>query len=153
MVEIDPQDLIYMREALLLAKKAALQNEVPVGAVLVHENKIIARGFNQPILRHDPTAHAEIIALRSAGEYLKNYRFLNTTLYVTLEPCAMCVGAILHARIQRLVFGANDPKTGAVVSIAKLLDLPNLNHRINYIGGVFAQESQDLLQSFFLTRR
>jgi tRNA(adenine34) deaminase len=127
--------------------------EVPVGAVLVHENTIIGEGFNHPIQLKDPTAHAEIMALRAGAKTLNNYRLLDTTLYVTLEPCIMCVGAILHARVKRLVFGAFDPKTGAVDSVFKIPSEPKLNHRLIIQGDILAEESSALLKKFFQSRR
>ncbi len=142
-----------MAHALACAKKAAEQGEVPVGAVLVLNDEIIAEGFNQPITHHDPTAHAEIMCLRAAGKKLENYRLLNTTLYVTLEPCAMCISAILHARVKRLVYGATDPKAGAVENVFQIADEPRLNHRLEYQGGVLADESAALLREFFKARR
>ena len=142
-----------MQRALELARCAYAENEVPVGAVLVHENTIIGEGYNQPISRHDPTAHAEIQAICAAAKNLNNYRLINTTLYVTLEPCVMCVGAMVHARIQRLVFAANDPKTGAVCSVTALLEANFFNHAIRWEQGPYAQESAKLLQDFFQQRR
>jgi tRNA(adenine34) deaminase len=131
-----------MQQALKLAELAAAKDEVPVGAVLVLDNQIIGEGWNQPIITNDPTAHAEIIALRQGSQHLNNYRLINTTLYVTLEPCAMCIGAVLHARIKRLVFGAYDSK-----------NTNKLNHRIPYTGGILQQECSDLLTEFFKKRR
>lgn len=143
-----------MEKAYLLAQQAQAAQEIPVGAIVVVENKIVGSGWNQSIARHDPTAHAEVIALRAAGEALQNYRFSNSTLYVTLEPCMMCVGALIHARIQRLVFAARDPKTGAVASQFHLLDQgKKVNHRIEWEGGVLAEKCAALLQNFFLTKR
>jgi tRNA(adenine34) deaminase len=147
------QDTNFMQRAFELAKYAASIGEVPVGAVLVLENEIIGEGWNCPITVNDPTAHAEIIALRKGAEKLQNYRLLNTILYVTLEPCAMCVGAMLYARVKRLVFGADDPKAGAVRSVFKLLDESKLNHRIEYEGGLMAEECGALLQAFFKEKR
>lgn len=147
------QDIFWQHKALALAKHAEKKGEVPVGAVLVLDNQSIGRGFNQPITKNDPTAHAEIIALREGAKTIGNYRLLNTTLYVTLEPCAMCVGAMLHARIKRLVFGAHDPKTGAIESIVRLLDEKKLNHHISYTGGILATECGRLLSTFFKERR
>lgn len=147
------KDIYFMQRAFELAKHAAEIAEVPVGAVLVLDDKIIGEGWNCPIANNDPTAHAEIVALRKGAEQLKNYRLLDTTLYVTLEPCAMCVGAMLYARVKRLVFGASDSKAGAVQSIFKLLDEPKLNHCIAYEGGVMAKECGALLQEFFKYRR
>lgn len=143
----------FMARALALAKLAYACDEVPVGAVIVQNNQIIGEGFNQPITLHDPTAHAEIIALREAAKCLNNYRCVNTTLYVTLEPCAMCIGAMIHARIQRLVFAAKDPKTGAVCSVAHLIDAEFFNHQIRWEQGFYAKESAELLQAFFQHRR
>ncbi len=143
----------WMQHTLNLAQHAAKQNEVPVGAVVVLDNQIIGEGWNQPISSCDPTAHAEIIALRNAAKKIGNYRLLNTTLYVTIEPCPMCCGAFIHARIKRLVYGAQDPKTGAVSSIFNLLDNPRLNHRVQVTHGLLAEESAALLQQFFSARR
>lgn len=146
-------DLYWMREALNLAKKAEEQDEVPVGAVLVFKDQIIGQGWNQPISAIDPSAHAEIIAIRQAAAFLKNYRLNDTTLYVTLEPCVMCVGAMVHARIKRLVFGAADPKTGAAGSVFSLLPAPQHNHQVIVEGGLLAEESALLLQNFFKRKR
>jgi tRNA(adenine34) deaminase len=148
-----PQDEYWMKQALELAFKAQVSGEVPVGAVLIAEGRIIGKGWNQPISSHDPTAHAEIIALRQGASFLKNYRLINTTLYVTLEPCAMCAGAMIHARIKRLVFGAFDPKTGAAGSVMNLLQDNKLNHRVDCQGGVLSELSGNLLKDFFLARR
>lgn len=142
-----------MREALLLARQAAALDEVPVGAVVEQDGKIIGRGFNQPIGRSDPTAHAEIMALRNAAGLLGNYRLPGCTLYVTLEPCAMCVGAIMHARIARVVYGAVDPKTGACGSVIDLFAESRLNHHTEVFGGVLAEECGGLLSGFFSARR
>lgn len=142
-------DKAWMREAIKLAQKAAAQNEVPVGAIVVLDDEIIGAGWNQPITSKDPTAHAEIIALRQAARKLNNYRVLDTTLYVTLEPCLMCVGAMVHARIKRVVFGAYDPKIGAI----NMLDHAKLNHKIKYQGEVLATECGALLTEFFKQRR
>jgi tRNA(adenine34) deaminase len=147
------EDQQYMAQALVLAQKAFDNNEVPVGALVVHDGKIIGEGFNQPIRLHDPCAHAEILALRSAAQRLNNYRIIHSTLYVSLEPCTMCIGAMIHARIQRLVFAAKDPKTGAVCSVSSLLDSEFFNHRILWSQGPYAQESSELLQRFFQKRR
>jgi tRNA(adenine34) deaminase len=146
-------DLFWMRQALQLAQRAALEGEVPVGAVVVQDNVLIAEGWNQPILRHDPTAHAEIVALRAAAEILNNYRLLNATLYVTLEPCVMCAGALVHARVGRVVYGATDPKTGAAGSVFDILGNERHNHRIEIQGGVMAEECGVLLTEFFRARR
>lgn len=142
-----------MHEALQLAQHAARQQEVPVGAIVIHADSIIGKGWNQPILQHDPCAHAEIAALRNAGKSLNNYRLLDTTLYVTLEPCVMCVGAILHARVKRLVFGAYDPKTGAAGSVFDLLLDARHNHSIDVNGGVLKEDCSKILQDFFAIRR
>lgn len=145
-------DIEYMEQALVLAQHAEEQGEVPVGAILVLDDEIIGQGWNQPISTNDPTAHAEIIALRQGAAKLNNYRLLNTTLYVTLEPCVMCIGAMLHARIKRLVFGTFDPKTGAVESVFNLLDT-KLNHQITYQGGILADKCGEVLSAFFKQRR
>lgn len=142
-----------MREALALARQAGAAGEVPVGAVVVKDGQIIGRGYNQPILRHDPTAHAEVMALRDAAQHLGNYRLTNCELYVTLEPCCMCVGAMMHARIARVVFGAADPKTGACGSVVDLFSEARLNHHAEVCGGLLAEESSLLLKEFFALRR
>src|SRR3990167_11137449 len=147
------RDMHWMQHALILANKAALQNEVPVGAVLVYEDQVIGEGFNAPISLADPTAHAEIIALRKGADKMCNYRLLNTTLYVTLEPCMMCAGAMVHARIKKLIFGATDPKAGAIVSKAHCLDQPFLNHHVEYSGGLLAEQCGSLLSLFFQAKR
>ena len=146
-------DQHWMQQALMLAERAAAAGEVPVGAVLVDGEDCIAEGWNQPIGRHDPTAHAEVVALRAAGVSQANYRLTGTTLYVTLEPCLMCVGAIVHARVQRLVFGAYDPKSGAVTSCMRGFDAAGLNHRVDWNGGVLADECGERLKAFFRSRR
>lgn len=143
----------FMARALELAKIAYAMNEVPVGAVLVHQGKIIGEGYNQPIKQHDPCAHAEIVAIKQAATFLGNYRLVNSTLYVTLEPCMMCLGAMVHARIERLIFATKDPKTGAVCSAINLIDAEFLNHRISWEQGSLASESAALLQDFFQKRR
>ncbi len=142
-----------MREALALAREAAGAGEVPVGAVVVVDGAVVGRGFNQPISRHDPTAHAEVMALRDAAARLGNYRLPGATLYVTLEPCVMCSGAIMHARVARVVFGATDPKTGAAGSVVDLYAEPRLNHHADINGGVLANECGALLSGFFAARR
>lgn len=149
----DAPDEQYMREALRLAAYAGDRGEVPVGAVVVLDQVIVGRGFNRPIGAHDPTAHAEIVALRQAAAYLGNYRLTGADLYVTIEPCAMCAGALVHARIRRLIFGAREPRAGAVVSTAQTLDLAGLNHRVESTDGVLADEAQRLMQDFFRQRR
>lgn len=146
-------DQAYMQLALQLAKEAAEQCEVPVGAIVVKDGVIIARGRNSTIDKHDPTAHAEINAMREAAKYLGNYRLVACTLYVTLEPCAMCAGAIQHARITRLIFGASDPKTGACGSVINLMDEPKLNHHTEVIGDILSQECGTVLSEFFRQRR
>lgn len=142
-----------MRAALLLAHEAAANGEVPVGAVVVKEGAIIGRGYNQPIATHDPSAHAEVIALRTAAQQLGNYRLVGCSLYVTLEPCCMCVGAMLHARIGQVIFGAPDPKTGAAGSVVNLFAEDRLNHHAAVSGGLLASESAQLLKDFFARRR
>lgn len=142
-----------MGTAIELAREAANLGEVPVGAVVVRDGAIVGRGCNQPIGRHDPTAHAEVMALRDAAERLGNYRLPGCTLYVTLEPCAMCIGAIFHARIERVVFGARDPKTGAAGSVIDLFAEERLNHHAEITGGVRAEECGALLSNFFAARR
>ncbi|MEA3467385.1 MAG: tRNA adenosine(34) deaminase TadA [Thermodesulfobacteriota bacterium] len=146
-------DTEYMKQALLLARSAAELGEVPVGAVLVLDGDIISKGLNCPIATHDPTGHAEIVALRGAAAKLANYRLPGTTLYVTLEPCIMCMGAIIHARIQRLVFGASDPKTGAAVSRYSIGTDKLLNHHIAITGGICETECSTLLKNFFREKR
>ncbi len=143
----------WMYEALKQAHYAVSQQEVPVGAVVVYKNEVIGKGWNQPILNNDSSAHAEIVALRDAANSVRNYRLKNTTLYVTLEPCVMCVGAMLHARIERLVFGAFDPKTGAAGTVFNLLSDDKHNHSIECAGGVLEDECAEILQAFFKSRR
>lgn len=143
----------WMNYALQLAKQAQAQDEVPIGAVLIYQNEIVGEGFNQCITKHDPTAHAEIIALRQAAENLKNYRLLDTTLYVTLEPCAMCAGALLHARVKRLVYGATDPKAGAIESVLQIAQPGLLNHTMLYQNNVLQTECAQILVDFFKTKR
>ena len=139
----------FMRLALDEARRAEAIGEVPVGAVVVLDGQVVGRGFNQPIGAVDPTAHAEIVALRDAARGVGNYRLTNAVMYVTIEPCLMCVGALVHARIGTLVFGATEPKAGAVVSTARALELPSLNHRVEVVGGVLADECRDVVQEFF----
>ncbi len=146
-------DIQFMEQALSLARAAAVRNEVPVGAILTLNNRLIAEGMNSPITRCDPTAHAEIIALRNGAAQLGNYRIPGTTLYVTLEPCIMCMGAIIHARVERLVFGAYDPKTGAAVSRYTIGRDQLLNHHLEISGGICETQSAALLQNFFKERR
>ncbi|CAM3702054.1 tRNA adenosine(34) deaminase TadA [Polynucleobacter antarcticus] len=148
--ELDRQ---FMQQALDQAKLAAHAGEVPVGAVLVHDGKVISTGFNQPISCHDPSAHAEMMAIRAAAQDLANYRLPGTTLYVTLEPCVMCAGAMLHARVERVVFGAHDPKTGAAGSVLNVFSEKQINHQTQVEGGVMAEECGQLLRDFFKERR
>jgi len=143
----------FMRTALECARQAASAGEVPVGAVVVQDDRVIGEGFNQPIASKDPTAHAEIVALRAAAKSVGNYRLTNATMYVTVEPCLMCVGALIHARIGLLVFGAVEPKAGALQSMTNAHELAGLNHRLSVISGVLADESRALLQEFFQARR
>lgn len=146
-------DQFWMQQALQLAQQAAVAGEVPVGALLLYQGQVVGRGHNQPIGQQDPTAHAEIVALRQAGRALGNYRLLQTTLYVTLEPCCMCVGALIHSRIARLVYGATDPKTGAVDSCYPLLKQPQHNHQITVTAGVLQAACTAQLTAFFRERR
>jgi tRNA(adenine34) deaminase len=143
----------FMHEALAAARAAANVGEVPIGALLVHDGKPLARSGNRTIRDNDPTAHAEIIVLRQAAHLLGNYRLTDTTLYVTIEPCSMCAGAIIQARVPRLVYGADDPKGGAVRSCFEILSSPRVNHQVEVTSGVLAAEAASLLQSFFATRR
>jgi tRNA(adenine34) deaminase len=143
----------FMQRALQLADDAETKGEVPVGAVLVLDDKVIAEGANRPIASNDPTAHAEIEALRAGGQVIGSYRLTDTTLYVTLEPCTMCAAAIIHARVRRLVFGAWDPRAGAAGSIVDVFALPGLNHRVDVFGGVLADECTRRLREFFAARR
>lgn len=146
-------DIDFMSIALDLARTAGSLGEVPVGAVVVKDGEIVGRGYNQPISKHDPTAHAEVMALRDAAQKLGNYRLPGCTLYVTLEPCAMCSGAIMHARVGRVVFGATDPKTGVAGSVINLYTEARLNHHASIEGGLMAGECGSLLSSFFAARR
>jgi tRNA(adenine34) deaminase len=146
-------DSDFMQLALAQAQQAWALGEVPVGAVVVKDGVVLASGFNQPIGRHDPTAHAEVIALRAAAEVLGNYRLPGCQLFVTLEPCVMCSGAILHARLARIVYGAADPKTGAAGSVVNLFQQPQLNHQTEIVGGVLAPECGAMLREFFAERR
>ncbi|MDP2238547.1 MAG: tRNA adenosine(34) deaminase TadA [Burkholderiales bacterium] len=148
-----PNAEMWMREALELAHVAQTAGEVPVGAIVVKDGEIIGRGYNQPISGRDPTAHAEIMALRDAANTLGNYRLTDCELYVTLEPCVMCAGAIMHARISRLVYGAPDPKTGACGSVVDLFAESRLNHHTAVTGGIMANDAAQLLQQFFAARR
>jgi tRNA(adenine34) deaminase len=147
------RDQFWMQAAISLAENAAAEGEVPVGAVLVLDDRLIGEGSNRPIRHSDPTAHAEIVALRSGATALQNYRLVNSTLYVTLEPCVMCIGAIVHARVKRLVYGAFDSKGGAVQSAFQLADSPQLNHRVECLSGLLAEKCCSLLSDFFRARR
>ena len=153
MTDEDISDQDYMQLALDLATQATLAGEVPVGAIVVKNGVVIGRGSNAPIVLHDPSAHAEIQAIRAAAAFLGNYRLPGCSLYVTLEPCAMCCGAIQHARIARLVYGASDPKTGACGSVINLMAEPRLNHHTEMRGGVLASQCSGLLSQFFAERR
>ena len=146
-------DIAFMREALSQAQRAAALGEVPVGAIIVKNGQVVGRGFNQPVGSHDPSAHAEICALRDAGQTLENYRLPECTLYVTIEPCTMCLGAIIHARIARLVFGAEEPRYGAVSSGQRLLDNGVYNHQLAVTSGILAEETAELMKQFFRQRR
>jgi tRNA(adenine34) deaminase len=148
-----PRDIDFMRRALELARRAALDNEVPVGALLVLDEEVIGEGWNRPVGSTDPTAHAEIVALRDGAQRMRNYRLERSTLYVTLEPCAMCIGAVLNARVSRVVFGAWDTKAGACGSVIDLPRETKLNHRVDIFGGVCSDESAALLRAFFEARR
>lgn len=150
---MNDDDVHFMQEALALARAGGATGEVPVGAVVVLDGRIIGQGFNQPIGSHDPTAHAEVMALRDAARHVGNYRLPGATLYVTVEPCAMCAGAIQHARIARIVYGAPEPKTGACGSVVDLFAEQRLNHHASVEGGVMAEESAALIAAFFQQRR
>lgn len=151
--ERDSLDTFWMQRALELADRAAQLGEVPIGAVIIKDEMIIGEGWNSPISSHDPTAHAEINALRDAARRLGNYRLLDTTLYVTVEPCVMCAGALIHARVKEVVYGASEPKTGAVNSVFAILTAAQHNHQIQVRGGILAQEAAQRLQDFFRSRR
>lgn len=146
-------DLHWMRHAIELAKRGQNDGEVPVGAVIVKDNQVVGEGWNQPIGLHDPSAHAEMVALREAGKNMSNYRLLDTTLYVTLEPCVMCAGAIIHARVSRVVYGASDPKAGAAGSIIDIFANNKINHHVSVEGGLLAAECGALLTGFFKAKR
>ncbi len=146
-------DLQFMGRALALAREAECNGEVPVGAVVVVGSTVIGEGFNSSISANDPTAHAECVAIRNACKKVGNYRIVEATLYATLEPCLMCVGALVHARVMRLVFGAKEPKSGAITSNLNALELPHLNHRVEVTGGVLELECREVLQKFFENRR
>jgi len=143
----------WMKIAISEANLATNEGEIPVGAILIQDGKLIAKAHNQPILNHDPTAHAEVEVLRKAGRKLKNYRLSGSTLYVTLEPCAMCLGAIMHARVERIVYGASDPKTGVCGSKTDLTSESFFTHKVKVDGGVLEEENKEILQSFFKSRR
>lgn len=153
MTEIAKPDVAYMRAAIEQAQAAGARGEVPVGAVIVSDDRIVGRGGNRTILDCDPSAHAEIVAMREAARTIGNYRLLGTTLYATIEPCAMCAGAMVHARIARLVYGAEDPKGGAVHSCFSIFDHPQVNHRVKIVRGLLAEDAATLLQNFFAARR
>jgi tRNA(adenine34) deaminase len=146
-------DEFFMRHAIALAKQAEQIGEIPVGAVVVHNNRIIGQGYNQAISLNDPSAHAEMLAIRAAGKHLNNYRLIDCTLYVTLEPCAMCAGLLVHSRINRLVFATDDYKTGCAGSILNLINHEQMNHQINCSQGILQQECSDMLSDFFKRRR
>jgi tRNA(adenine34) deaminase len=146
-------DIEFMQQALAEARESAASGEVPIGAVLVHEGRILAHAGNRTIRDCDPTAHAEIVALREAARIIGNYRLADTTLYVTIEPCSMCAGAMIQARVSRLVYGAAEPRGGAVQSCFELLSHPDLNHRVRVTSGVLASDCSDVIQSFFAVRR
>jgi tRNA(adenine34) deaminase len=146
-------DIEFMQEALAEARESAASGEVPIGAVLVHEGRILARAGNRTIRDCDPTAHAEIVALREAARIIGNYRLADTTLYVTIEPCSMCAGAMIQARVPRLVYGAAEPRGGAAQSCFEILSHPDLNHRVQVTSGVLASECSEVIQSFFAVRR
>lgn len=152
-MNLESPDIYWMRQAMNLALRAAREDEVPVGAVLVKDGQLVAEGWNRPIGSCDPTAHAEIQALRAGAKKLGNYRLLNTTLYVTLEPCAMCAGAIIHSRVKRVVFGAYDSKGGSAGSVFEILGTDKLNHKVAFSGGVLEQECGNLLSEFFRIKR
>jgi tRNA(adenine34) deaminase len=146
-------DEIWMRLALDEAEDALQEDEVPVGAVVVLGEKVIGRGYNRVITNEDPTAHAEIVAMREAALFLQNYRLVGTTLYVTIEPCAMCAGALVNARVKRLVYGARDPRAGAVESVFQICTREDLNHQVEILGGVLEAECREMIQSFFQKKR
>lgn len=144
---------IFMQRALELAAEAEKEGEVPVGAVLVKDGQIIGEGWNRPIISHDPTAHAEVVAMRNAAESGQNYRLTGSTMYVTIEPCTMCVGAMIHARVAEVIFGAVEPRAGAVCSHLKLLENDHYNHRISWQGGVLAEQCREIISGFFRKKR
>lgn len=146
-------DSYWMEQALLYAKQAEQLNEIPVGAIVVKDNQLVSAGYNRSITDNDPSAHAEMIAIREAGKVLNNYRLIDCTLYVTLEPCSMCAGLLVHSRIKRLVFGAADAKTGSAGSIMNLLQEPRLNHQVEVFGGVLSEQCGNAISDFFKSRR
>jgi tRNA(adenine34) deaminase len=150
---VNVSDEIWMEEALRQAAFAEAAGEVPVGAVVVREGYVVGRGFNRNLLDNDASAHAEIVAMREAGRTIGNHRLVGCELYVTIEPCAMCAGAMVHARLRRLIYGADDPRAGAIRSVMQVLDEPELNHRVEVFSGVLAGRSMDLIQTFFRSRR
>jgi len=150
---VERSNQYWMEKALELARKAEAAGEVPVGAVLVKDGQLIAEGWNQPITSRDATSHAEIMAMREAGQQLNNYRLIDTIMYVTLEPCSMCVGAMIHARVSKVVYGASEPRTGALGGAFDLLKSNAHNHNFDVISGVLAEESKTMLQNFFQSRR
>ena len=152
-LNLDSADEAFMRRALREAQRGYEEEEVPVGAIVVQESRVVARAHNRPVHLNDPSAHAEILALRRAAKKLGNYRLTGCTLYVTIEPCAMCAGAMVHARLRRMVFGARDPKAGACGSALTVLNHPKLNHQVGVAGGVLAQDAASMLRDFFRTRR
>lgn len=149
----ESQDIFFMRRAMELAREAERAGEVPVGAVIVKNGEIVAEGWNCPIGTHDPTAHAEMVAMRSAGKNLATYRLLDTTLYVTLEPCTMCAGAMVHARVKRLVYATTDLRAGAAGTIFNVVQHEKLNHRVEITAGVLAEECREMIRAFFISRR
>lgn len=151
--EQESLDIFWMQHALELAKRAESEGEVPVGAVIIHNDEVIGEGWNRPITDNDPTAHAEIMALRAAAKKMNNYRLLDTTLYVTLEPCIMCTGAIIHSRVKRVVYGATDPKAGAAESAFTILGTDSLNHKVNVAAGILSGECGHILTEFFRNKR
>jgi tRNA(adenine34) deaminase len=153
MSDASSQDLVYMQQALALAARAEQEGEVPVGALVVLNGEIVGEGWNRPIVSHDPTAHAEIVALRAAATKLGNYRLTGATLYVTLEPCPMCAGAMVHARVARVVYGAPDPLAGSAGTVFNLLNAAALNHQAEVLGGILAEECSQRLKAFFQSRR
>ena len=146
-------DESFMRKALAQARQALAQDEVPIGAVVVASGRVVGRGHNQVISNSDPTAHAEIVAIRDAARYQGTYRLTDTTIYVTIEPCLMCAGSLVHSRVSKIVYGAREPKAGVINSNARVLDAPFLNHRVEVVGGVMAAECRALVQEFFAKRR